>query len=277
MNQFDIQGHRGYRGLYPENTIPAFEAALKLGVTTLEMDVVITGDNKVLVSHEPFMSHEICLDPSGNEIPENKEQQHNIFKMTLEEVGKYDCGSKSHPRFPHQKKMKVFKPLLSDVIQFAEAYAVRNNSALPFYNIEIKSTVEWEQEFHPHHTVYADLLVNEILAAKISERTTIQSFDVRPLRYLKKQAIPVKLALLVENTQGAVENISELGFSPDYYSPDFHLLTAAEVKWLHSKHIGILPWTVNESHDMTALMELGVDGIITDYPEKLIALMKSKK
>ncbi|MBK6642528.1 MAG: hypothetical protein IPG39_15555 [Bacteroidetes bacterium] len=144
-------------------------------------------------------------------------------------------------------------------------------------NIEIKSTAEWEQEFHPHHTVYADLLVQEIQAAKIFERTTIQSFDVRPLQYLKKQTIPVKLALLVENTQGAVENISELGFSPDYYSPDFHLLTAAEVKWLHSKHIGILPWTVNEPHDMTALMELGVDGIITDYPEKLIALMKSKK
>ncbi|MBK8874972.1 MAG: hypothetical protein IPN13_14045 [Bacteroidetes bacterium] len=168
-----------------------------------------------------FYVTEICLDPSGNEISENKEHQHNIFKMTLEEVGKYDCGTKIHPRFPHQQKMKVTKPLLSDVIHFTEAYAARNNSALPFYNIEIKSTAEWEQEFHPHHTVYADLLVQEIQAAKIFERTTIQSFDVRPLQYLKKQTIPVKLALLVENTQGAVENISELGFHLIITAPIF--------------------------------------------------------
>ena len=277
MAKIDIQGHRGYRGLYPENTIPAFEAALKLGVTTLEMDVVVSGDNKVLVSHEPFMSHEICLDPSGKEITEANEKQHNIFKMTFDQISKYDCGTKVHPRFPHQQKMKISKPLLADVFQFAEEFAVRTGRPLPFYNIEIKSTVEWEHEFHPHHTVYADLLVKEIHAAKVSERTTIQSFDVRPLQYLKQQAVPVKLALLVENTQGAVENISELGFLPEYYSPDFHLLTAAEVTWLHGKNIRILPWTVNESHDMTTLLNLGVDGIITDYPEKLIALMKAKQ
>ena len=102
--KFDIQGHRGARGLEPENTIPAFILALDSGVTTLELDVVITKDKQVVVSHEPWISSSICLDTAGNAIPEKDEKKLNIYQMTYDQVAKYDCGSKGNDKFPQQEK-----------------------------------------------------------------------------------------------------------------------------------------------------------------------------
>ena len=137
--KFDIQGHRGARGLKPENSIPAFLTALDSGVTTLEMDVVITQDRQVVVSHEPWMSAAICRDTAGNPFKEKVEKKYNIYKMKYEQVKQFDCGSKGNEKFPEQEKMKVFKPLLSDVIIAVENY-IKNHSRFEVdYNIEIKS------------------------------------------------------------------------------------------------------------------------------------------
>lgn len=106
----------------PENTIPAFLKALELGVTTLEMDVVITADSLVLVSHDPFMSHEICLTPSGAEILDKDEKSFNIYQMNSTQAMSYDCGTKKHARFANQQKMKIGKPLLTDVIDSVEVF-----------------------------------------------------------------------------------------------------------------------------------------------------------
>ena len=118
--KFDIQGHRGARGLKPENTIPAFITALDSGVTTLEMDVVITKDKEVIVSHEPWMSSAICADPLGKAISEKEEKKHNIYKMTYEQVKGFDCGMRGNLRFPEQEKMQSVKPRLIEVIIAAE-------------------------------------------------------------------------------------------------------------------------------------------------------------
>ena len=120
--EFDIQGHRGCRGLLPENSIVAMKKAVDLGVTTLELDVVISADHQVLLSHEPFLSHEICLDSNGNEIYENNEKSYNLYKMNYDEIRKCDCGSKIHPRFLSQEKVKTYKPLLSEMIDSVENY-----------------------------------------------------------------------------------------------------------------------------------------------------------
>jgi glycerophosphoryl diester phosphodiesterase len=276
MKKFDVQGHRGCRGSFPENTIVAFEEALRLGVTTLEMDVVITGDGEVLVSHEPFMSHEYCLDPQGNAIPEQEALKHNIYLMSLAEVQQYDCGSAIHPRFPQQQKVKAIKPLLSEVIAFAESYAIRHHRPLPYYNIEIKSTVEGDGIFHPPVHQFASMVMSVIDNFEIHDRTTIQCFDVRALQYLKEQEVPLKLSLLVENDRGAQQNISELGFLPEFYSPDYLLIKDTEIDWLQSMGIGVLPWTINQQTDMIRFLEMGVEGIITDYPAMLIELMNAK-
>lgn len=113
---FDKQGHRGCRGLMPENTIPAMLKALDLGVTTLEMDVVITKDKKVILSHEPWFGREITTKPDGSFIGDREERKYNLYWMTFEETKAFDVGMKTNPRFPTQEKMKVTKPLLSDVI-----------------------------------------------------------------------------------------------------------------------------------------------------------------
>ena len=136
---FDVQGHRGCRGLLPENTIPAFIKAIDLGVTTLEMDVVFIKDLQAIVSHEPFFNHEITTKPNGTFITEAEEKSLNIYTMNYDEVAKYDVGMKPHPRFTAQEKIKASKPLLSAVIDSAEAYTKKNNLPAIHYNIETKT------------------------------------------------------------------------------------------------------------------------------------------
>src|SRR4051812_43361796 len=117
---FDWQGHRGCRGLMPENTIPAMFTALHFGVNTLEVDVVITKDQQVLVSHEAYFNHEIASWPNGEYVTAEDEILSNIYLMNCEEVRKYDVGLKPHPRFPQQKKMAIIKPLLRELINAAD-------------------------------------------------------------------------------------------------------------------------------------------------------------
>src|SRR4249920_1281485 len=146
---FDTQGHRGCRGLMPENTFPAMKTALDLGVTTLEMDVVITKDKKVVLSHEPFFNHEITTKPDGTYVTEPEEKSLNIYKMDYEEVKRYDVGMKPHPRFPQQQKIKVFKPLLSDLLDSVQHYMTTSKRPMPYFNIETKSAPSTDNLYHP--------------------------------------------------------------------------------------------------------------------------------
>jgi len=269
--KLDFQGHRGCRGLLPENTIPAFEKALDLGVTTLEMDVVITKDKKVILSHEPWFSHEIALDPNGAPISEEDEKNHRIYGMSYEETQAYDVGMKPHPRFPDQEKIKAEKPLLSDVIAFAEAHAKRSSRPLPYYNIETKSLPIGDDLFHPEPEEFVDLLMTVIGGADVSERTFIQSFDVRTLQVTKTKYSKMKLVLLVENTETPEQNLQSLGFTPDIYSPDYALVDDDLISFAKEKGMKIIPWTVNEHEEMNELIDMGVDGLITDYPDRLPA------
>lgn len=266
---FDTQGHRGCRGLMPENTIPAFKKALEIGVKTLEMDVVITKDKQVVLSHDPFLSHEMCADSNGNRIAEEKEKEFRIYGMTYNQLQKFDCGSLPHPRFPEQEKMEVHKPLLSDVIDASESYAKELNRDLPFYNIETKSTVEGDAIFHPKPEEFAQLLLDVVFEKGIQDRFILQSFDVRTLQYTHEKYPEIKLALLVENSLSIRENIELLGFTPNIYSCDYTLLTETGVAYSHSQKMEVIPWTINEKDKMKKWIEMGVDGIITDYPNRL--------
>jgi glycerophosphoryl diester phosphodiesterase len=279
--KFDVQGHRGARGLMPENTIPAFLLALDSGVTTLEMDLAITKDKQVIVSHEAWMNSDYCLDPSGKEIKSRDEKKFNIYQMTYEQVKQWDCGSKGNSKFPEQKKMKVTKPLLSDVIVAAENQIKNFTRYEVDYNIEIKCSPNGDGKFHPKPEEFSELVFNLIDQYLPWDRVVIQSFDMRVLKYWHQKHPNVRLALLIENLKEASENLSELGFFPDVYSPDFHLLDKNEVNHLHAltpsrllttgqkaRPMRIIPWTVNDESDMKEFKEMGVDGIITDYPDR---------
>ena len=269
IKKLDFQGHRGCRGLLPENTVPAFEKALDIGVTTLEMDVVITKDKKVVVSHEPWFSHEIALDSNGDPISAGDERNHRIYEMTFQETLAYDVGSKPHPRFPDQEKIEVTKPLLREVLTKSEAHSKETSRALPFYNIETKSQPEGDGVFHPEPEEFVDLLVAVIKDAGVEKRTIIQSFDMRTLRIVKEKYPEIKLALLIENAQTPAENLEKLEFTPDIYSPDFELVDDDLISFAKEKGMKIIPWTVNERDEMNTLIRMGVDGLITDYPDRL--------
>lgn len=272
---FDTQGHRGCRGLMPENTIPAMLKALDLGVTTLEMDAVITKDSQVILSHEPFFNHEISTSPDGLPITEATEKQHNIFQLNYAEIQGYDVGLAKHPRFPRQVKIAAVKPLLAAVIDAAEAHAKQNNRPLPYYNIETKSQASTDNQFHPEPGRFVELLMQVIQQKQIAQRVIIQSFDVRTLQYLHKHYPQIATAYLVErpslNSMDA--QINKLGFTPTIFSPEHRLVTTTMINYCREKKIKLIPWTVNDLSTMQKLKDMGVDGIISDYPD-LFAQLK---
>lgn len=256
----DWQGHRGARGLYPENTIGAMKVALKYpAVTTLELDVVVSKDNKVIVSHEPWMSEEICLDPNGKKF---KGRKHNIYKMTVEEIQKFDCGTLPHKRFPEQQKIKVVKPVLDDLISEIGTH-------IPF-NIEIKSLPEDEKDgFQPDVKTFSDIVISVIQKKLPHDKFTIQSFDWRVLKYIHEKYPEIKLVALMEGKINPEKIIKELGFKPYVFSPYFKDLKKSHVTAFQAMNVKVITWTVNEVKDIKEVLDLGVDGIITDYPNRI--------
>jgi len=266
---FDKQGHRGCRGLMPENTIPAFLRAIDLGVTTLELDVVITNDRQVLVSHEPFFNHEITTQENGAFINKEDEKLFNIYKMSYEQTLRFDVGLKIHPRFPNQKKIKVTKPLLADMIDSIEAHNKKHSLRSIQYNIETKCLPETDNLFHPEPNEFVDLLMNLIINKSIQERVIVQSFDIRTLQYLKVNYPSVKTSLLYEPAivKDVLKQIEELGFLPDIYSPDYTTVDKLVVSVCKDKGIKLIPWTVNDLKIIQDLKQMGADGVISDYPD----------
>lgn len=269
VKTIDWQGHRGARGEMPENTIPAFLHALSVGVQTLEMDVVISADGLVVVSHEPFFNSEICA-----EVPDSL---NNIYQLSYAGVRQVDCGSKQNSRFPNQQNVAASKPLLQEVIEASETKAKEIGRELPFYNIEIKSRPEWDGVYHPEIGEYADRVMKVIESSQIGDRYTIQSFDLRTLKYLHKVYPKTKLVLLTEDDIPLEDLLGELEFIPEVYSPYFKLLNSAVVKQAQEKGMKVIPWTVNDTTNMKAMIDLGVDGIITDYPTVAISRFSSGK
>ncbi len=266
--KFDIQGHRGARGLKPENTIPAFLLALDSGVNTIELDLAVTKDGQLVVSHDPWMSASICLNPSGKSIDEKIEKKYNIYQMTYEQVKQWDCGSKGNDNFPEQVKMSIAKPLLSDVIVAVENHIKNFTRYEVDYSIEIKSMPEDDNKFHPKPEAFSDLVFQLVDQYLPLDRVVIQSFDFRVLKYWHEKYPEVRLAALVENKKSVLENLVDLGFEPSIYSPYYMLINKEDVKELHAKKVRVIPWTVNEPTEMLALKGIDIDGFITDYPDR---------
>lgn len=267
----DIQGHRGCRGLMPENTITAFIKALELGVTTLELDVVITKDKQVLVSHEPWLNFETCLDTNGNAIDSTIFRPFNLYTLTYDQIKKFDCGSKGHPRFPQQQKQKAIKPLLLDVITDVRAYCAEHNLAEPNYNIEIKSDSTDYGIYQPQPEEFCELVMQVIRQNLKPFTYTLQSFDFNVLRSLRKNYPEITLAALTETEPDIEKNIAALGFTPAIFSPYYFFVTEQMVSYCKQKNIRLIPWTVNKKEEIKILIKMGVDGIITDYPNLVLS------
>jgi glycerophosphoryl diester phosphodiesterase len=301
QQKMDVQGHRGGMALMPENTIAAMINGVKLGVKTLELDVVISADGKVVVSHDAYMSSDFMRKPDGSDISKEEERGMSLYKMTYDSIRRFDAGTKPHPRFPGQVKMKAYRPLLSDLIDSVEAYVETNKLKPVYYNIETKISPAGDGIYNPTPDVFVKAMMEVINKKAISKRVTIQSFDVRTLQILHKTEPKLTLSLLAfgksdalaklktqglsaedekklkqsplfNGAGGLEEDLKKLGFVPNIYSPYYTTVDAEMVKKVHAKKMLILPWTVDEEKDMTALGQLGVDGIITNSPDKLVKI-----
>ncbi len=254
-----VHGHRGARSSRPENTIPAFEFAIEAGADVLELDVAVTKDNVLVVSHDPKMNLEICQGPPGPLV---------IRQMTLEELRRWDCGSKKNKAFPDQVPVPGARvPTLSEVLSLA-------NRGKFHFNIETKSFPK-NPEYTPPPEEFARLMAAEIRKHKLEARSIVQSFDYRTLHAMKKIAPEIRLSALEMNrTVSFVELAREAGAG--IVSPHYKLVTPEKVAEAHRAGLQVVPWTANTVAEWDRLIAAGVDAIITDDPAGLIAHLKKR-
>lgn len=272
---FETHGHRGNRGGQPENTIVAMISAMDMGVTTLELDLQVTKDKQVVVSHDPHFNEKITTTPEGKYLTKEEARKRTLYSMDYDSIKKYDVGLKPNPEFPSKKNVAAFKPLLSDLLKTTEAHSKEINRPI-YYNIEIKSNKGDDGQKHPPVEEFVDLVMDEIVKANIKSRTILQSFDDRALQIMHHKYPNIALSLLIEDfdKRPVSEILESLGFIPQVFSPHYSLVTPQVVDYCHKNSMKIIPWTVNDEKKMAELKEMGVDGIITDYPEKLVKIVQ---
>lgn len=252
-SKIEVHGHRGARARFPENTLPAFEYAIAQGVDVLELDLGITKDKVVVVSHDSVLRSPVCNGPR-NEVP--------IYSLTLAEVRQWDCGSEQNPLFPSQKVVTGTRvPTLDEVFALAAKGKFK-------FNIETKINPA-EPALTPEPKDFARLVLDVIRKHHLESRVILESFDFRTLHAMKDLAPEIALSALYSgNPKSFVEIAKESGAK--IVSPEYRLVTAEQVKAAHAAGVTVIPWTSNTPHEWDALIAAGVDAIITDDPGALI-------
>jgi glycerophosphoryl diester phosphodiesterase len=254
-----VQGHRGARAVRPENTIPAFEYAIAAGVDGLELDMAVTKDNVIVVSHDPFLEAPICTGPKPKVA---------IHSLTLAEVRQWDCGAVRNPGFPQQRTIPGTKmPTLDEVFALAPKGSF-------VFNIETKITPQ-TPDLAPSPEEFVRLVLEKIHKHHLESRVILQSFDFRTLHVMKQLAPEIKLSALVDGPSlNFVDIAKESGAT--IISPAFAFVTKEQVAAAHAAGLEVLPWTPNKPEDWDQLIAAGADGIITDDPARLIAHLKQR-
>jgi glycerophosphoryl diester phosphodiesterase len=260
-SQVNYYGHRGCRGILPENSIPAFQKALEMGADGIELDVVVNKDEQLVVSHEPYFKKEFCSDSTGNEI--KNEQRYNTFLMTQNEIRKFDCGAKGNPGFPEQKRLPVTKPLLQEVFE-------QVNLAGKTLLLEVKSEAKEYSISQPHPKEFAQLVFSE--AKKISANVKIyyMSFDPKILEELYALDTTIQTVYLTYSPFKSVRTfLREIQITPTVLGMFYPTISKRNVHRLANRNIQTFAWTVNKEDVSEDLLVKGVTGIITDYPDRV--------
>jgi glycerophosphoryl diester phosphodiesterase len=288
---FDIQGHRGARGLMPENTLPSFAAALGIGVTTLELDTAITRDGVAVISHDPYITPKLARGADGRFLPGRGPL---IRDLTLAEVKAYDVGrlnpaDRTAQQFPDQKAIDGTRmPALSELFDLVE----RSGNRTVRFNIETKIFPPAPADTVDPET-FARILVRAIRAGGMAERSTIQSFDWRTLAIVQRDA-PEIVTVYLTTRQAGSDTVSPAGGKPSpwtaghdlrdhggsvarmiraaggtVWSPFSGDIDAGAVAEAHGLGLKVIPWTVNDEAGMRRMIDMGVDGLISDFPDRL--------
>ena len=271
---FDLQGHRGARGLRPENTLLAFAEALRLGVSTLELDLGLTRDGVLVVGHDPRLSGDVARGPDGRVLegpgPALSSLSHD--ELQRYDVGRLRPGSAYAARFPEQQGADgVRMPRLAEVVALTQ----RAGNRKVRFNVEIKTDPRDPEATVPP-AAFAEAVVLFVRERGLVSRVTIQSFDWRSLERVREIAPEIERSCLTLEQAGDSAPRLVAAAQCQVWSPDFHDVSDALVREAHALRLKVLPWTVNEPEDMERLMDLGVDGIITDYPDRLRAAMAKR-
>jgi len=269
-NYIDVQPHRGGAGVRPENTFSSMLYSIELGVNTLEMDMQLSGDGKVVISHENYFHPNYCLRPDSTEILKSDPREY-LYTMPYDSIAKYDTGLKVNPSFPEQKKMIEHKPLASDLIDFIEHYTAERGISPMRYNIEVKSSgKKGEGENWPEYHEFVDVTIPLLLSKNLGDRLVVQCFDVRALNYMHEQYPDLFLSYLSSKEKDLEALLSQIDFVPDWWSPNFADVTEENVKLAHEKGIKVVPWTVDKEEEIQRMIDCNVDAIISNYPERVL-------
>ena len=255
-----VHGHRGARARMPENTIPAFEYAIEVGVDVLELDLAVTKDNVLVVSHDPELHAPVCRGPVERAV---------IRELTLAQVKEWDCGAVQNPGFREQKAIPGTR-----IPTFDEVLALAPKGKFEF-NVETKIFLS-QPKYTPPPAEFARLLVDAIKRHKLEKRVMIQSFDFRTLVEARKIAPEIRLSALYEQGPKDFVTLSKEAANAEIVSPQFRLVTTEKVIAAHAKGLQVVPWTANNVADWDKLIRAGVDAIISDDPAALIAHLKSQ-
>ena len=256
-----VHGHRGARARLPENTLPAFEYAIGHGVDALEMDMAVTRDGVVVISHDPILHGPVCTLPGTESAV--------IHQLTLAEVRQWDCGAVQNPRFPTQKTVPGTRiPTLDDVFQLAARGRFD-------YNIETKSFPD-HPEYTPAPEEFSRMALAKIRQYRLEKRIILQSFDFRTLVAMRGLAPEIRLSALTETDPREFAAIAKEAGHAEIVSPEFHLVTPAKVAAAHAAGLQVVPWTVDTPEDWDKMIEARVDAIISDDPAELIAHLRKR-
>lgn len=254
-----VHGHRGARAIYPENTIPAFKYAIEQGVDVLEMDVAVTKDNVLVISHDPHLNAEICKGPHPGVL---------IRTLTYAEVEQYDCGALKNPRFATQHPIPGTRiPTLDQVLDLGKGNQIQ-------FNIETKSFPD-HPDYTPAPAEFSRMMLEVIRKHHLEPRVIVQSFDFRTLHAMKKLAPEIRLSALYEGKPKSFVEIAHEG-DAGIVSPEYVLVTPEQVQAAHAAGIQVVPWTANTPEAWDKLIDAHVDAIISDNPAALLAYLKKR-
>lgn len=284
-SNLDLQGHRGARGLFPENTLPAFKAAMDLGMTTLELDTVLTKDKQLIIHHDENLNPKLCKWLNGDKV-----ESLPIKNYTVSELKELDCGSLKNTNFPEQQIVPGTKlSTLKEFLQFVKEYETERKIQKSFlFNIETK--LNPKQYSKEEILEYAQVMVKTIEDAKVVKQSTVQSFVLEVLPEVKKLNKDIYVSALFAPSI-ADYSLLTLGFSSpgksiiertkeikaEIISPYYEYVSPEFVRISKENNMKVIPWTVNEKDLMRKMISFGVDGIISDYPDRLKSIQQEKK
>jgi glycerophosphoryl diester phosphodiesterase len=254
-----VHGHRGARGRFPENTIPAFEYAIRSGVDVLELDMAVTKDNVIVVSHDPVLHGPVCTGPRPSAI---------IHELTLAQVKQWDCGAVRNPHFPDQQTVPGTRmPTLDEVFALAPQGDFQ-------FNIETKISPD-KPQYTPAPREFAQLVLDSIRKHHLEKRVILQSFDFRTLHAMKELAPEIRLSALTGNDPRDFTAIAKEA-GAGIISPQYPLVTPEKTRAAHEAGLEVVPWTADTPAEWERLANAGVDAIISDDPAALIAWLKQR-